>query len=415
MSRRPRSLLAGAAGLLALAASSPPTLERVVAVDVAGRVAVRLDRDVYEGARRDLGDLRVLDGRGAEVPFVVDRAQPDREEADVRPAVRNRGWRADGAATAVLDFDGRLPKRRLLLRLSGDNFRRRVAVEGGEDGRHWTTLVDEAWIFAVPGPEPARYESVDLPENDFPLLRVVVHPAPDEKGRPGIEDAWRPGEGRAPRREESLAPRWSEAPEAGKRETWLTVDLGARHQPFTAIELDVGDLRFFREVRVEERRDPAAPGAGERWIEIARGQVHRLEHEGRRREGLRIEAAGRARGLRLRVGNGDDRPLRVERVVVKVPVERLLFEAPRPGAYRLTYGSADRPAPAYDLVRTAGDLAAWGRTAHPLRLGPVRRLAAEDAAPAPWTERHPALLWAGLLLVVAALGALTWRALRQGA
>jgi hypothetical protein len=29
----------------------------------------------------------------------------------------------------------------------------------------------------------------------------------------------------------------------------------------------------------------------------------------------------------------------------------------------------------------------------------------------PWTERHPSLLWGGLLAVVVALGGLTWRAL----
>jgi hypothetical protein len=44
-------------------------------------------------------------------------------------------------------------------------------------------------------------------------------------------------------------------------------------------------------------------------------------------------------------------------------------------------------------------------------LGPAQRVTVE-ARPAPWTERHPALLWAGLVSVVAALAAVTWRALR---
>ncbi len=414
MSRRARRLLAGAAGLVGLAAASPPSLERAVAVDAAGRLAARLDRDVYEGARADLGDLRVVDGRGGEVPYLLDRGQPEGGAPETRPAARNRGWRADGAATAVLDFGGRFPKRRLELRLSGANFRRRVAVEGSDDAGRWTTLVDEAWVFAVPGPEPARYESVELPENDFPVLRVVVHPAPDERGRPAIEDAWVPGEGRAPRREESIAPRWSEAQETRAGETWLTLDLGARHQPFTAIELDAADERFFREVRVEARREPP-PGGGERWDEVGRGQVHRLEYGGRRRECLRIEATGRSRGLRVRVRNRDDRPLRVRAVTVRVPVERLLFEALQPGTYRVTYGSGDRLTPVYDLTRTAGDVVTWGRAARPVALGPVLRLAAGGEAAPPWTERHPALLWAGLVVVVLCLGALTWRALRQAA
>jgi hypothetical protein len=410
-----RLLAASAAGALAVAAGpspQPPAFGRSIDVAAPGRVFARLDPHVYEGARADLGDLRVSDERGRDVPYVIDRAEA-LGLPEARPAIRNRGWSAEGAATAVLDFGGRLGKRRLKLRLSGDNFRRRVAVEGGEDGTGWVTLVDEAWVFAVPGREVARYETVDLPENDFPLLRVVAHPAPDERGRPAIEDAWVPGDGRPPRAEERLASRWSEAQDAKDRETWLTLDLGARHQPFHAVELDVADERFFREARVEARRDPRNAAGAVWWEEIGRGALYRLEHGGRRRECLRIEARGRERALRVRVRNLDDRPLDLRGVAVQVPVERLLFEAERPGVYRLTYGSPDRTTPAYDLARTAGDLVAWSETAQPAPLGPPRPVAAVAEDDRPWTERHPSLAWGGLLAVVLVLGALTYGALRR--
>jgi hypothetical protein len=287
--------------------ASPPPFEREIPVDAAGRVAVRLDRDVYEGARRDLGDLRVLDESGREVPYAIDRV-----------GARRRG-------------------------------------EG------------------VPG------------------------------------DGW------PPRHEERLEVRWSEVQDTGHRETWLAIDLGARHQPLEAVVLDVADERFFREVRVDALRDPRVSNGASFWEEIGRGQVHRLERGGRRRECLRIEARGRERSLRVRIRNRDDRPLRVLSAAALVPVERLLFEAAGPGLYRLTYGSADRAAPSYDLVRTAGDLDVWAETARPGKLGPLRRLAAPVVVAPPWTERHPALLWAGLLAVVLALGGLTLAALRRAA
>jgi hypothetical protein len=406
------ALLAGEA-LAAGPGGAVPALEREIRVDAAGRVAVRLDRDAYEGAREDLGDLRVQDEGGREVPYVLDRAGPRGRGEDLRPALRNNGWRKDGSVTAVLDFGARVAKRRLELRLSGDNFRRRVAVEGGGDGASWTTLVDEAWVFAIPGPGPFRQEGVELPENDFPLLRVVVHRAGDEKGRVSIHDAFVPGDRRRPPLEERLEVRWSEAQEAARRETWLAVDLGARHQPVEAVVLDVADERFFREVRVEARRDPPEPGGPSSWEQIGHGAVHRLEHEGRRRECLRVEARGRVRSLRVRVRNRDDRPLQVRSVAALVPVERLLFEAAAPGRYRLTYGAPDRPAPSYDLARTAGDPDVWAATALAGSLGPPGRRAAAAPAPPPWTERHPALLWAGLLAVVVALGGLTFAALRR--
>jgi hypothetical protein len=137
---RARALAGTLAGGLALAAGpgeGPPSFEREIRVEAAGRVAVRLDRDVYEGAREDLGDVRLLDEVGREVPYVIEREGPGSGAGDLRPAVRNRGWRADGAATAVLDFGGRAWKTRLQLRLTGDNRRRvlsRAATTTGPPG-----------------------------------------------------------------------------------------------------------------------------------------------------------------------------------------------------------------------------------------------------------------------------------------
>jgi hypothetical protein len=400
-------------GVAAAAADATvPAFEREVVVPGEGLVAVRLDRHVYEAARPDLGDLRIRDARGGVVPYVLDRGvaapRPERH-----PRIRNRGTRQGGAATAVLDFGERVSRERLALRLSGENFRRRVSIEGSDDGHAWTTLVDEAWVFAIPGPEGARYEDVALPENDFALLRVTAFAGPREQTPVSIEDAWLPADEPRVRREEMLAPRWSRAEEPRSRETWLTLDLGARHQPFRAVALDVEDERFFREVRLEARADVTLSPSdtiapSERWSPVGRGVVYRLGHDADSRERLRVEASGRARVLRLRLRNGDDRPLRIQGVSVVVPVERLLFEASHAAEYALTYGAPDLGAPTFDLARTLGE----DPDAATAELGPpIRREVVADVLP--WTERHPLLLWIGLVLVVAGLAALTWRALRS--
>ncbi len=395
------------------ASPSPrPVFERPIQVAAAGRIAVRLDRDVYEAARADLGDLRVLDDGGGLVPFLIDRGQAAAPASDVPAGIRNQGWRPDGAASAVLDFGGRLHKTRLRLSLSGDNFRRRVSVEGGETGAEWTTIVDEAWVFAVPGPSAARYETLVLPENDFPLLRVLVHPGDGERERVLVRGALVPVAQEPPRREEVHKPPWTRAEEAVSHETWLTVDLGARHQPFHAIDLDLADERFFREVRVEARREPAYGSGALWWAELGGGAVYRLEHGGRRRECLALAVSGRERVLRLRLRNGDDRPLAIRGVSVHVPVERVVFEASAGRSYRLAYASPQDTSPSFDLARTVGDAVAWADAAVEVSLGPPRR-GPGSSAMAPWTERHPTLLWGGLLAVVAALAALTFRALRR--
>jgi hypothetical protein len=389
----------------------PPEFERPIEVTAPGLVAVVLDRHVYEGAREDLGDLRILGAGGTDVPYVLDRGRGD-QRPEVRPRMRNRGHNRDRSATVVLDFGARFDKDRIALGLSGGNFRRRVQVEGTDDGESWITLVEEGWVFAVPGPPPARYETVSLPRNDFPLLRVTVHPGQGERTRLEILEAWVPAGGLRERRLRTISPGWSRAAEARPGETWLTLDLGARHQPFEAVVLEVADERFFREVRTEIRRDVESisrdgPGWPPQWDPLGHDVIFRLETGGDERAKTRIDARGRSRGVRVRILNGDDRPLTLDNVWVRVPVERMVFDAEADGDYRLVYGSPDLDAPDYDLARTLDEdpevaLATLGP--------PVRRPFAADVLP--WSERHPALLWTGLLVVVAVLAFVTWRALR---
>jgi hypothetical protein len=96
------SMLAAAAGLSA-APPRPPAFERAVEAAGPGRLAISLDRDVYEGARDDLGDLRVIDDRGREVPYWLDRGEAASSERR-QPEIRNRGFLRGRQATAVLDF-----------------------------------------------------------------------------------------------------------------------------------------------------------------------------------------------------------------------------------------------------------------------------------------------------------------------
>ena len=251
---------------------------------------------------------------------MLERAEPAGRASDVRPAVRNRGVREDGAATVVLDFGARVAE----AAPRAAPLRRQLPSPGGGRGRRRRTGVDDARGRGM-GLRRARERACPLrgrgPARErLPPAAGGRAPGAGRDGAAGDRGAFVPG------RREASAPRGASPPCAGarrqdaaRRETWLTLDLGARHQPFEAVVLEVADERFFREVRVEARRDPRGPGGAVSWEEIGRGQVHRLEHEGRRRECLRIEVRGRERALRLRVRNRDDRPLRVTAVAVLVP------------------------------------------------------------------------------------------------
>jgi hypothetical protein len=410
-----------AAAVLLLAESTleAPRFERAIEVVGPGRVAVPLDAAVYAEARGDLADLRLLDDKGALVPFVLD-CDPVQRAAPLRPRVLNRVFLAGREAGVTLDFGEKRRKAALSVSLPGENFRRRVIVEGSDDGRDFATLVDDAWLFAIPGADGARYERIPLPENDHRYLRLRVELGPDDPKRIEIGEVSAEGEGTRPRARALAVPvRRYESAET--RETLLVIDLpGARH-PFREIRLEVDTRSYLRSVRVEAQRltrpvtgrSRATPSPDIEWAPLGAGMIYRYESGGRLYENTRLAVSGRERRLRLRIRNGDDAPLGVRGAAVSVPRERVLFEAEPGRLYRLSYGRERAAPPSFDLQRTLPDPSAWAAGAQQGRLGAPLRLGDGAAAQRPWTERHPALLWAGIVFVALSLGAITWRALRD--
>jgi hypothetical protein len=402
---------------MALLAAGPPAaaasaaFERQVEVEGRGRVAIRLDPHLYEAARLDLGDLRVVDAAGREVPYVLHRPEPA-PSLLWQPAIVNRSYEPGVNAQATLDLGAPALKDALELRSSGDNFRRRVTVEASDDREEWRWLVEDAWVFAVPEPA-ARYETVRFPENDQRYLRITVFHGPEDPDRIRIEAA-RARQTAPDVPELVYEPRVSVFQDADKRETHVVLDLGARHQPFAAVLLETPTPRFLRRVVVEARREPmpAPRSRGEtlRWARLGEGSIHRSPGRG---EQLRVETRGRARVIRLRILNGDDAPLAVSRVRAVAPLEEIVFEAAAGESYRLRYGEGELREPSYDLAATVGDVDAWAAGAEPVRVGEPIQVAAGAPRPVPWSERHPRSLLAGLIAAVAGLGALTWRALRM--
>ncbi|HEV7498391.1 MAG TPA: hypothetical protein VGQ33_00250, partial [Vicinamibacteria bacterium] len=120
----------GAFVLVPAVLGADASVERDIAVPVPGRVVVTLDTAVYEGARADLGDLRVVDGAGAEVPYLLERVEDELLLPTQHPQIGNRVFRRGAETQATLDFGVPTLKSQLTLSLSGDNFRRRVKAEG---------------------------------------------------------------------------------------------------------------------------------------------------------------------------------------------------------------------------------------------------------------------------------------------
>ena len=117
--------------------------------------------------------------------------------------------------------------------------------------------------------------------------------------------------------------------------------------------------------------------------------------------------------LRAVIHNGDDAPLRITRARLQQYERRIYFDCDAGTSLTLYYGDQKLDAPVYDYaklfqsdvsavrVQMGGEEANAGYTGRP-----------DDR---PWSERHPAVLWAAILAAVLILGGIAVRSIKSAA
>jgi uncharacterized protein DUF3999 len=365
-------------------------------------VEAPLDAEVYREAAADLRDLRVRDGAGGEIAFVLRRHEKPATWQEREVALRDLGRTPGGQVRFVLDL-GREPglHNRVRLRLADAvrNVRVPVSVETGTDGRTWQLVRLAGFVYVVEGETRAADTTVSYPASTACYLRVTMV-APPGPVLP-VTGAAVITETAAVRDEEPLpATLIDRAEDAARRRTELVVDLGGR-RPVDRVELDVGDSTFYRVALVEAR------DGDEGWRFVASGALSAIDSPRRRERQTTLAFPETAtRFLRVVIRNEDDRPLRVSAIRLAAVRRGVVFSATPGQRYTLDYGDPARAVPRYDLAHTFPYVA-------PDAL-PVATLGVASRVPVPpprkaWTEERPYLLWGAMAIVAVGLGGLLVR------
>jgi Predicted membrane protein (DUF2339)/Protein of unknown function (DUF3999) len=405
-------------------------------VDAAARgggfAALALDDAVLAGARPDLADLRVVGRDGLEVPCVVRTRAGGRSTEMVPVKLLNRTERAGGAISIDVAFAARVTRNRLEVETTGTGFRRRVRVEGSDDGHGWGLLVDHAWIHDIPaaaGFPAVRRALVVLPDNDFRRVRVTVFPTPGDRGRLGIRtvralhEIVRPAE-TVPLRVAGV--RTDRDPQ--RQTTTLGIDFGFRNARPLSLQFDFEDEAFRRSYTIEGRNtettllengasrdgDGVTREVETPWRILTSGTFFRLPAGRAGEEAIDQTSVALPdapdRYLRVVIRDGDDRPLRLRDVTARMLTRRVIFPVRPGGDYVLYYGNSGATPPVYDLPALLPE--PQTRALLEARLEAPRANPLHRPAEPPWSERYPWLLWVVLPLAVAMLAALIYRNLK---
>ena len=381
-----------------------------------------LTPEIYNAARPDLADIRLVDADTEQVPYVLARPKDITQSVKYSPAIINRSTNEDKAAMVTLDFGKQVVKNRIEVQTGGNNFRRAVRVEGSNDNIEFFTVVDTAYVFAIT--PRRRFSRIDLPANDYRYLRISVAPMAEETESPIIDNV------QASKYESKLAKRQPvkmsqlEHSEDEKSKSSIYIyDLAYRQLPITEIELEVADDAFYRYVTLEGRDTTTrkVPIASEdnrqrfrkvevEWKRIISGTIYRYpDASGKKCEKLTLSISTGTRVykfLRLIISNYDDRPLTLSLTSAKMIAHNIVFESQDNFAPLLYVGSQSAGMPHYDLSRLlTRPLQVQAKVANLGDITDNPLFGQAEPKPLAWTEKHKVLLWIIMGAVVAVLGA----------
>jgi hypothetical protein len=371
---------------------------------------------VFGRAREDLADLRLYDAEVRPVDYALRVLGSRDEQRPLDARSFNPVTHPDGSAEVTLDLGDNPPEHNeLALATPGTDFRRRLRLEGSDDGKRWAVLREGVYLvhFQV-GPQLIDVHSFRYPPSRFRYLRLRVFPDTSlERDRPAITETLVSHTthvaGVDVKQDARLNPREPVPADGGPGSAWL-IDLGDR-VPCARLEFDVGDETFTRPFRLE-RADPGQPTQF-----LMGGEWRRRPGEARGPLVVQLPSEVFAQRLRLVVTDYRNPPLNLSGARYIAPARQVVF-APAGGAgfsmggraslagfaspLRLYFGNPIAQAPHYDF---AANLPA-NLEPPPARvtLGALAPNPSYNPPPKPWTERHPWLVY--VVLGVASLALL---------
>ena len=393
-----------------------------------GQACFAIDPAIFAHAAPQLADLRLYQGT-AEAPYALRQVAPPSDK-DQQVSPLDLGRRARQTV-----FDAVMPPgnyRDVQLAIAGENFIATVVVSGSQQqADHAQTRIGSYTIFDLTRQKLGRSTVLHLPPSDFRFLhfRIAGAVAPENvKGltvlRASVGDP-----------KYLTVAATSRVVQKG-RESIVEFNVPA-NTPVDRLVFDPGPNtgEFSRNVRISVGRIAPPRASGSEFAEPpaqAFGNLLRIHRvvDGHAIDEDRLavnapvnedfgmgfgEASSEGSGARIRwtvtIENGDDAPLPFTSVRLEMVERELCFHAAAATGYMLYFGDPALAAPHYDyatlFTRQPGAVQAGTGPESP---NPVYEPRPDSR---PFTERHPLLLWAALVLVILLLAGISLRSAKR--
>jgi hypothetical protein len=333
---------------------------------------IRFNSDMLEKIPDLYHDLRIADGDGREVPFVViQETQPGTDMKRMEVAAELLALEQDGNSISLtLRQTGKelSSVSELVLNTANRNFEKKLAIYVSSDGKSWRQIADGLAFFDYSRIVDLSRNRVEFPAQTERYFKVVVDNFKEKSESPFSQLVSENREGMDFSRKR-ISQEWNAGIKIDKvilfskvagilpvsrsypltvlsinsEKAFTHILLKSRNEPLTTFELSCADNNFSRKVTVSRLN------ANGTWQSIASGLFENIDVKGFKRLERRVKfPASRAVDYKISIFNGDNLPL--DNISVKAYgtsycAEFIDIQSP----WLTVYYGGKAPAPAYDL------------------------------------------------------------------
>ncbi len=325
-----------------------PTIER------SGLHAIILGPELIGASREDIGDLRLVDSTGQDVPYLLRMAGsgPVRSRFVPYELVRNEVLPKSTVVEIERPQDQQIDELHIWVRPV--EVRKQVRITGSDNGTKWYMVKDDHVVpQGARGEPPHQVLLLEVPRSDYRYLRITLN---DSLTAPmQILGVGRFVEQALPARYTEATINWQQRDSAGTTTLYVSAERPVLVERISYAVRDTlpfhrsGQMRATHstEIRDRRKRRTVEQEMTLAYFTLASDLDHVITLPG-----------SQEKEFDLRIDNRDDRPLRFSDLKV-YQVERTILANLEPGMrYHFTTGDPERHAPKFDMAHFQKELLA---------------------------------------------------------
>lgn len=307
---------------------------------------IDLPADLYQKTNTSLSDIRIYQVMAAndtiEVPYVLDTEIKKTKSKNINFEILNQSKRTLGPSF-TFRLDDKTTINEINLNFQNSNFDWKINLEGSENQKSWSTILEDYRILAIRTPNGEyRYTRLVFPQSNFEYYRVTIKTNDKVKFNKAVLNL-----------EESSDIRYSELPIVSQtietnpkeKESVIDIDLGEKYL-VDQLRLEVNTIDdYYRPIDIQVLHDSSL--INKKWNyhyrSVYRGTLSSLQES-------KFHFLGSLTNkLKIQIKNYDNPPLQLGKVNVKNRIRFVFLKPSSDANLYLCYGNSSARSPHYDL------------------------------------------------------------------